>query len=213
LAAPIFPFDIRAFVNEPSLKPCSAEARLLWLYMLFFMHTNSKAYGYLPDHATREKVCEKACISASKYPRLLKELEEHKVFSTTQAGTIYCRRMVREASRGNSDRQTLQKVLEDLLDQYPPERVTLRSSIRAEFWRLVEDGVITLANSGEILAGLDRWKISAEWHAEKGKYIPGLLKWLSDERWKSHPRPHAMSAPPRKGNGRDPMALFIPEWS
>lgn len=210
---PTFEFDVRAFVNEQSLKLCSAEARLLWLYMLFFMHYNSKAYGYLPAHATPDKICEKAEIKLGRYPKLLKELETHEVFSVSTEEVIYCRRMVREAAReGGKDRAALRCVFDALVDHYP--NATLVSLARNEFDRLCDDGTVTLENVGELPAGLDRWKGSKMWRQDNGKYIPSLNKWLAEKRWLDRPPQDEMARlrnVRQSSSGRDPMARWVPK--
>lgn len=39
----------------------------------------------------------------------------------------------------------------------------------------------------EVLAGLERWKRSTDWHQEQGKYIPWPAKFLRTGRWKDDP--------------------------
>lgn len=53
------------------------------------------------------------------------------------------------------------------------------------YWR--DKGLEAFAE--EILAGLDRWKNSAEWAKEGGQFIPAPMPWLRGERWNAEPEP------------------------
>lgn len=51
--------------------------------------------------------------------------------------------------------------------------------------------VVKQSEHAEVLAGLERWKQSEAWAKDDGMYIPEAHKWLTDRRWKDHPKPRA----------------------
>jgi len=82
-----------------SVAGCSLAAQGLWLRMLFIAH-NSQRYGYLemdgkpiPDEQLFRRC---GCSSVEEYRNLFAELQAAGVPSRTEAGVIYCRRMVRD---------------------------------------------------------------------------------------------------------------------
>lgn len=83
-----------------AISGCSLAAQGLWLRMMFVAH-DADRYGYLelngspmqPGTIARRCGCELA-----EYESLLSELAEANVFSRNDAGTIFSRRMVRDAS-------------------------------------------------------------------------------------------------------------------
>lgn len=38
-----------------------------------------------------------------------------------------------------------------------------------------------------VIAGLERWKVSAQWAKENGQYIPAAHRWLKAEKWRDPP--------------------------
>jgi len=92
---------------DDGLQACSFAAKGLWMDMLSIM-ARSKNKGFLLDGEKQMESKTLAKITGSsveEVERLLNELEEHGVFSRATDGTIYNRRMVREAriSRSRSE--------------------------------------------------------------------------------------------------------------
>lgn len=93
--------------RDTGIKACAFEPRGLWREMMDLMH-DGEPYGHLtaggvpiepPDLARMVGI---PLFQAKKY---LKELEDRKVFSRTQAGVIFSRRMVKdEATRRTKKR-------------------------------------------------------------------------------------------------------------
>jgi biotin operon repressor len=84
-------------MKDPAVRSVTVAARGLWIDMLCLMHESDRR-GYL-QHATgrpvsAEQLARMTGCSASEVARLLRELEECGVFSRTEAGVIYNRRMV-----------------------------------------------------------------------------------------------------------------------
>ena len=86
-------------MKDPALRACSIGARGLWADMLCLMFESINR-GHL-QHATgkpvtAEQLARMTGCSAEEVLRLLQELEDSGVFSRTDNGVIYSRRMVRD---------------------------------------------------------------------------------------------------------------------
>jgi hypothetical protein len=90
-----YPGDFR---RDVALQACSFEARALWREMLDLMH-DGEPYGHLTaggvpmNDATVARI---VGVPLAKARRWLADLEAHKVFSRTEAGVIFSRRMVKD---------------------------------------------------------------------------------------------------------------------
>ena len=97
-ARPSFQFYPADWLRDPGLRSCSLGARGLWIDMLAFMH-EAEPYGHLrlnghdigPDSLARM-----VGANLKEVRRYLDELETAGVFSRTETGTSYSRRMVRD---------------------------------------------------------------------------------------------------------------------
>lgn len=49
--------------------------------------------------------------------------------------------------------------------------------------------VIEAGEEHAVLEGLDRWKASAAWAQDGGKYVPEPARWLTERRWKEYSAP------------------------
>lgn len=108
--SPAFQFYPGDWMKDPALRSVSLEARGLWMDMLCLMHESIRR-GYL-QHSTgrpmsHEQIARMSGCSPEVCARLLEELEETGVFSREEDGTIYSRRMAREAIEkdANAERQ------------------------------------------------------------------------------------------------------------
>lgn len=97
---PWFKFHAADWLSDPSLRMCSLAARGAWIDLLAIMHGSNANRGYLrlpngapmqPSHIARFVGCTTAEAEA-----IVRELEEAAVFSRTEDGCIYSRRMVRD---------------------------------------------------------------------------------------------------------------------
>lgn len=91
-----YPADWRA---EPALRMVSLEARGLWIECMCLMH-EAEPYGHLVVRGSALDTAQIAAIVGSPEQVVracLHELEEAGVLSVKPDGTIYCRRMVRDA--------------------------------------------------------------------------------------------------------------------
>jgi hypothetical protein len=97
-AIPAFQFYGSDWLRDPGLRSCSLAARGLWIDMLAFMH-EAEPYGHL---RLNRKDIEPAVLARmvgsalKETEQLLHELEDAGVFSRTEDGTIFSRRMVRD---------------------------------------------------------------------------------------------------------------------
>jgi hypothetical protein len=96
---PSFQFYPGDWMKDPGLRSVSLEARGLWIDMLCLLFESVRR-GYL-QHATSKPVTPEQLArmtggSAEQVSRLLRELEDSGVFSRTEHGTIYSRRMIRD---------------------------------------------------------------------------------------------------------------------
>ena len=85
--------------NDLSLQTCSLDARGLWMEMLCIAHEEDP-YGHVTIRGRAPSVAKLASLvraSEDKVAALLQELEEAGVFSRTEEGVIFSRRMVRES--------------------------------------------------------------------------------------------------------------------
>jgi hypothetical protein len=98
-----YPSDWRA---DPALRSCTIAARGLWVEMLCIMHEASP-YGSLLIASSRidkKRLATLAGIPEKECTVLLLELEGLGVFSRDDDGTIYSRRMRRDADKAAKDK-------------------------------------------------------------------------------------------------------------
>ena len=85
-------------MKDPAVRSVSYAARGLWMDMLSLMHESARR-GYLQVNGkpvNAEQLARMTGGSTDEVSRLLQELEDSGVFSRTDDGTIFSRRMVRE---------------------------------------------------------------------------------------------------------------------
>ena len=85
-------------MNDLGLRGCSPSARGIWADMLCLMH-QGEPYGHLADKAgplAMSFVAFRCGVAIRQLNSAVAELEARGVFSRTESGTIYSRRMVRD---------------------------------------------------------------------------------------------------------------------
>jgi hypothetical protein len=104
LSAPwlkFYPSDWRA---DPALRMCSIAARGLWMEMLCIMH-EATPRGSLRINGRPVTDKQMAALAGvADVTRLLSEMEEAGVFSRSEDGTIYSRRMMRDEEKAAQDK-------------------------------------------------------------------------------------------------------------
>jgi hypothetical protein len=119
MANPRSDFYWNDWVVDPAVRSCSMAARGFWMELLAIA---AAAGGYVRINGKPCSTCKLAALtgqdkrSVSKWVR---ELERNGVFSRTEDGTIFCRRMVREAAKR---RQSRKKGVPDKRVSQAPDR-------------------------------------------------------------------------------------------
>lgn len=111
MSNPWIKFYPRDWRGDQALRAVSVAARGLWMEMLCIMHESSP-YGHLVlgGHAVSSDVLARMSgLGAEECGALLAELESAGVFSRTRKGVIYSRRMIKDRSRAEKGRKSVQK--------------------------------------------------------------------------------------------------------
>lgn len=98
---PAFQFYTGDWMKDPELRSVGYSARGLWIDMLSLMHENVRR-GYLQLNGkpvTAEQLARMTGGSTDDVSRLLQELDSSGVYSRTDDGTVFCRRMVRDEQK------------------------------------------------------------------------------------------------------------------
>lgn len=100
-----FKFKPEAWRSDPSLRMCSLAARGLWIEMLALMH-EAEPRGHLlvqGRSVSAKQIASLAGCSSKAADEAILELEQAGVFSKTDEGTIFSRRMVRDTEKAQKD--------------------------------------------------------------------------------------------------------------
>ena len=96
---PSFQFYPGDWMKDPAVRSLTPAARGIWIDMLCLMFESPRR-GHLENSQGKpvspEKLARMLGVPAKQLQGLLEELEEEGVFSRTDEGTIFCRRMVRD---------------------------------------------------------------------------------------------------------------------
>lgn len=98
MSKPSFPFYPDDWMNDLGLRRCSPATRGIWADMLCLMH-QGQPYGHLANPGGQLPVAfiaGRCGVSTSQLSKAIAELQVHNVFSRTEDGTIFSRRMVRD---------------------------------------------------------------------------------------------------------------------
>lgn len=98
---PAMQFYTGDWMKDPALRSVSSSARGLWIDMLCLMHDSDRR-GYLQVNGkpvSLEMLARMTGNETEQVSRDLQELENSGVYSCTEHGTIFCRRMVRDEAR------------------------------------------------------------------------------------------------------------------
>lgn len=99
--APAFQFYPGDWRRDVALQSCGLEARGLWWELLCLMH-DGEPYGHLAIRGraiSDDRAAAMIGVSLPQFRRLLAELEEAGVSSRAEDGSLYSRRMVRDAQK------------------------------------------------------------------------------------------------------------------
>lgn len=121
-------FFWRDWSADKALHPCSLAAKGFWIEMLCIMHEGCPV-GHLTlggKPATLRQMAANACCTEKEAAKYVAELEDAGVLSRTENGTIYCRRMVKDAAASEAGREHIKK----RWNGHPPNRGPNRGPIR-----------------------------------------------------------------------------------
>jgi len=92
-------------------------------------------------------------------------------------------------AEAEGERQQVEAAFNMLWSAYPAKR-------RANRARCLEAFRAVTVPLGTLMDALERQKASGDWSREDGKYIPGLYKWITEERWEAASEPAEFSVGP-----------------
>ena len=122
---PWFKFYPSDWRGDAGLRQCSYAARGLWMDLLSIMH-EAEPYGHLLVNGKPLDARRIGAVlggSEKQVAALLSELEEAGVFSRTDDGTIYSRRMLRDRAKADRDRANGKRGGNPDLTEKKPEKV------------------------------------------------------------------------------------------
>lgn len=100
-----YPSDWR---GDPRLRMCSLAARGLWIDLISYMHEGSP-YGHLTIDgnpiSAHEDIASLIGRPVSEVRKAMAELQSRQVFSTTDDGVVFSRRMVRDHAKSVEGKQ------------------------------------------------------------------------------------------------------------
>ncbi|PHX98318.1 MAG: hypothetical protein CK529_13775 [Rhodospirillaceae bacterium] len=99
------------WMRDPSLRSCSVAARGLWMDMLAIAFDGAPR-GHVTigrNPASLKQLAIIAGITEKRCTALLAELEQSEVFSRTDAGAIFSRRMVRDTDASEAGREAISR--------------------------------------------------------------------------------------------------------
>jgi hypothetical protein len=210
---PSFQFYPKEWIWDLALRRCSVGARGVWADLLCLMH-EGVPYGHLADERGAlplDFVLRIVGISAEGYAALLAELEAHGVFSRTDTGIVFSRRMVRDEERratlaangrrGGRPTKTAavttfpdvhpnteadwdaEEAFEELWAAYPAKGRVRRIEAQHAF----VDKIRNRAVFTEIMEAV-RGKFARSEKWSKG-FVMALPSWIRQESWSEDPEP------------------------
>lgn len=187
-----------------SISGCSLAAQGLWLRMMFVAH-KAERYGYLEQNGSPippAAIAQRCGATPEQYESLLSELVSAGVPSTLEDGTLYSRRMVKDASlrairaksgkkggkQNGSKRRSKTKAsaeseiesdsdpgFEMFWKMFPPGRKHAKARARVAW-----DRARNKAAEDVILAAVEEYARS---EVAQGQFVKGPEPWLNGECW------------------------------
>lgn len=111
MSNPWLKFYPRDWRGDQTLRAVSIAARGLWIEMLCVMH-EAQPYGHLilgGRAVSNDVLARVSGLGADECGALLSELESAGVFSRTRKGVIYSRRMIKDHSRSEKGRKSINR--------------------------------------------------------------------------------------------------------
>ena len=107
MSAPWIKFFPADWLSKPALRLCPMAARGLWIEMLCIMH-EAEPYGHLVVKGrplADSDLARMVGMSLKECRKSLATLAQHGIYSVTEDGTIYSRRMVRDQAKALKDKE------------------------------------------------------------------------------------------------------------
>lgn len=114
--------------GDKALRTCSVAARGLWMDMLCIAH-EGEPYGHVTINgrgATAKQISNIAGLSEREAGKLLAELHDAGVFSVTEAGVFFSRRMVRDHEASEQGREAVARRWDGKGDDQTPSTPIVR---------------------------------------------------------------------------------------
>jgi hypothetical protein len=93
------------------------------------------------------------------------------------------------------------------INAYPDHRRHANMDALIAAW----DAAIAHEDRATLFVSLQRYKLSWKWTTEP-KYIPGILRWLIEERWKVEPEMKPSQPPPPPGHEHPKEGQNVAIW-
>ncbi len=172
---PWWKFCGRDWLGDLDLHRCSVAARGLWIEMLCLMN-EGVPYGHLADKKGAIKASRLAHVAQIRNhvcEKLMKELEDNSVFSKTDGGVIFSRRMVRD----EAERLKAQERMERF--KRGKERVVLpvRNGVRNG-----EKNAVRASDSDSDSDSEKKNKVTPAENSLAGEYMRLVEAWPDDRR-------------------------------
>lgn len=153
-----------------------------WLHAFYSTHRQPLDYGV-------EKImtlCVSECANLADFRKKLRRALEALAEVTGWTCRINKEADTLTVIKGGSDRVADKSAFSEQFTAFweayhPRKRINFARS--AQIWK--DSNLDGEAN--EIMAGLERWNKSADWHADDGKWIPAPDRWLENKRWLDEP--------------------------
>lgn len=101
MSRPSMAFYPDNWLNDLNLRACSLPTRAIWIDLICLMH-DGEPYGHLRSKVgdlTVKYIAQRCNVTIRELGLAMAELEKYEIFSRTETGTIYSRRMVRDEDR------------------------------------------------------------------------------------------------------------------
>lgn len=166
MAQPWLKFYPRDWRGDQALRACSVAARGLWIEMLCVMH-EAQPYGHLilgGRAVSNDVLARISGLGADECGNLVAELESAGVFSRTRKGVIYSRRMVKDRSRSEKGRKSVNRRWSQMSDDERENGKPNRSPNRLPTTQKPEARVQKEREDKPLSArGLPDWLPKEEW--------------------------------------------------
>jgi hypothetical protein len=185
-AHPWLKFYPRDWRGDQALRAVSIAARGLWIEMLCVMHEASP-YGHLilgGRAVSNDVLARIGGLGVDECGALLSELESAGVLSRTRKGVIYSRRMVKDHSRSEIGRKSVNKRYSQTAEKQSEKAAPSRSPSRTATTQKPEDrrnlSVSARGRAKPKVPLPDDWKPEPFGEGTQSRKIE--LSWKSDER-------------------------------